>query len=457
MQVACPNCKNGVEVSDDELRKGVAKASCAMCDFAFVIRLGDPNAAKKSRRRRPTDRAWRQRAQGFKSAGSASSVAGEIGGASSPKFVGADTVHAVKMDPEFEQEIARIRAEEDARDTVAQPDGGIDPFKTIPMDMGDMEEVEDDPAVNPPLSPVPTDGGIQSAPPPLSLVPTDGGIQSASPPAEQAPPQPMVGQVPPAAGQVPVAGQVPPATGQVPVAGQVPPAAEQPAGPFAMHATDAHTQLHGQSFPTFFIPDEVAYEYELYPPEESPAMRVVGVVMTVVITLGLLLGLFVVARNNWSLDMDNADRMVRRAFGVDSPDRTRRDELRGLEADAPKISTITMDGEKVLVARGTVRNNDTRPRRFLYVKVSLRRYGHVTTHAEGPVANVFSDEELAEMTPRKLLARSNPAGQKGENANVAGGAKLPYLVVITRVPVDYTPDKYRAVAEVSRAELAVSR
>ena len=50
-----------------------------------------------------------------------------------------------------------------------------------------------------------------------------------------------------------------------------------------------------------------------------------------------------------------------------------------------------------------------------------------------------------------------PAQRAFRNANVEGGKTLPYLVVITRVPVDYAPAKYRVVAEVSRAELLVSR
>ena len=101
-----------------------------------------------------------------------------------------------------------------------------------------------------------------------------------------------------------------------------------------------------------------------------------------------------------------------------------------------------------------VRNNDTRTRRFIYVKATLKD-GHdrpVTTE-KAPAGNIFTPEQLGQMTQLKLRSTQNPAGTDGSNARLEPGQSVAYMVVITRVPHDYTPSKYTVHSEVTQAEL----
>ncbi|MBW2530492.1 MAG: DUF3426 domain-containing protein, partial [Deltaproteobacteria bacterium] len=161
---------------------------------------------------------------------------------------------------------------------------------------------------------------------------------------------------------------------------------------------------------------------------------------------------------DWSLDVADLGGMFDRAFGggeqrVDVPD-----ELRGLEVDQPDRPIVEQaklsDGTPVLTVQGVVKNNDTRTRRFVYVKVTLLdNHGRKVTSVEAPAGNVLSAAQLAELSSRRLRSSINPAGRDGSNARLEPGQSVAYMVVITTVPHDYSPTEHSVRAEVSQAEL----
>ena len=70
-----------------------------------------------------------------------------------------------------------------------------------------------------------------------------------------------------------------------------------------------------------------------------------------------------------------------------------------------------------------------------------------------PAANIFSPEKLAKMTKAEMLGRISSGGQNGSNARVEGGKSVDYMVVLTKVPHDFSPARYTAAAEVTEAEV----
>lgn len=184
-------------------------------------------------------------------------------------------------------------------------------------------------------------------------------------------------------------------------------------------------------------------------------MRVFGLFLTLALVGVMGFFLFVLYKNNWSLDVADFGGMVDRAFGSEKTKQYVRDELRGLEVDRPIVGEAKLvTGDRVLTVEGVVRNTDTRTRRFIYVRAIVEdNHGRKVTSVEAPAGNVFSKEQLAKVTKAKLSAQLNPAGRDGRNAKLESGQSIAYMVVVTSVPHDYSPTKYTSRTEVSQAEL----
>jgi hypothetical protein len=73
--------------------------------------------------------------------------------------------------------------------------------------------------------------------------------------------------------------------------------------------------------------------------------------------------------------------------------------------------------------------------------------------AEAPAGNVFSAEQLANLTKTSLASRWNPAGSDGKNAKLEPGQVEAYMVVLTDLPPDYSRATYSVAVTVSQAEL----
>ena len=165
---------------------------------------------------------------------------------------------------------------------------------------------------------------------------------------------------------------------------------------------------------------------------------------------------FVLIRNDWSLDVAHLDTMLNRAFGLES-DKPATDELRGLLVSLPVIKAARLSsGDAVIMAQGLVKNNDTRPRRFIYVKVTISRHGTDVASSSAPAANIFTSEQLAKMTKAGMLGRIVSRGQDGSNARLEPGQSVDYMVVITKVPPDFSPTRYSAEARVTEAEVPMN-
>jgi hypothetical protein len=177
--------------------------------------------------------------------------------------------------------------------------------------------------------------------------------------------------------------------------------------------------------------------------------------MTIVLVAGIGFSFFVLYKNDWSLDLANVGVMVDRAFGGGTSRASGDETLRGLEVSVPIVSEAELsDGTRVLTAEGLVKNNDTRARKFIYVRASLKD-GHDRTvaRAEAPAGNVFSKTRLAQLSPTKLRSSMNPAGRDGRNAKLEPGETVAYMVVFTAVPHDYSATEHEVEATVSEAEL----
>ena len=100
-----------------------------------------------------------------------------------------------------------------------------------------------------------------------------------------------------------------------------------------------------------------------------------------------------------------------------------------------------------------MKNNDTRSRRYVYVRARLLRHGREVAAVEAPAGNLFTPEELAGLDRLGVQGRITPAGSDGRNLRLEPGQNLEYMVVMTRLPADYSPDRYSVTVEVSQAEL----
>ena len=188
-------------------------------------------------------------------------------------------------------------------------------------------------------------------------------------------------------------------------------------------------------------------------PVQSKSVKVLGIFMSIVVLVTGLFFLIVIARNNWSLDVGRFDEQVSRAFSV-TPEAKPQDELRAIIVTSPVVDEVRFDtGEKALLARGTVKNNDTRTLRYIYVKAWLTRHGRKATSSEAPAGNTFTVEELTKLSKSQAMGRYNPGGLNKVNVKVQGGDKLKYAVIISPLPGDYTPERYDVEIVPSKAEL----
>jgi len=292
------------------------------------------------------------------------------------------------------------------------------------------------------------------APPPpfASLPPEPPAVAPPAAPFASLPPEPRA--APPAGyAPSPFAGGPPAAAAQpMPYPPAYPAAAYPPAAyPPASYPPAAYAPGYGYQ-PGFGPPEDVA----IPEPRPSRAGRVIGMMMSLIVGLSVLFFLFLLVRNDWSLDFANFGRMIDRAFGRASK-QVGRQELRGLDASEPIVEQGRLaSGEVVVTAKGAVKNNDTRVRRYVYVRARLRdKRGRDVLTAEVPAGNIFSLDELRGLSKRDLDGRINPGGRDGRNQKVEPGQSLAYMVVLVGPPPDYSAGRYDVAAEVSQAELYV--
>ena len=249
--------------------------------------------------------------------------------------------------------------------------------------------------------------------------------------------------------------QVAPAPAPVPVSSASAPAQPTPLSPFSVprQATPVGgLSAHQPGLP----PPGFGPSYDdiiVAQPVQSQGMKVLGIIMSIGVLVTGLFFLIVIARNNWSLDVSRFDEQVSRAFSV-TPVAKTQDELRAIIVTSPVVDQVRFDtGENALLARGTVKNNDTRTLRYIYVKAWLTRHGRKVTSAEAPAGNTFTVEELTKLSKAQAMGRYNPGGANKGNSKVEGGDKLKYGVIISPLPGDYTPERYDVEVVASKAEL----
>jgi hypothetical protein len=540
MNVACPNCRVDIAVPEEVLRRGVARVTCKKCNFAFVIRLGDPGAAK------PPPAAPPPKLEGVKSSGSLVSTAGEIS-KQPQRFIAADTRTSIVLDPELQREIAEARgpqppAEQDtAPVALPQESSGL---AELPTEVGEPPPPATDPLLAEPTPPTPAaietqPEGFESFHPPEAPVAPPPGAEAPAPPAPSPPPtvptgpapqpmlpgmapammtglppqpmpglppqpmpglppqpmpglppqpmpglppqpmaglppQPMAGLPPqPMAGlpPQPMSGIAPMMPGMVPAMPGLAPSPMMPPGmmpqgtlPPEPPAHGGNVYAHRPAYAVYTHPSGVPIEVvigidDLSPPRPGGATKAIGFLMLLVFLVGGPFLLFVLYRNDWSLDLANFGTMVQRAFGSQAPKRPASRELRGLELTPPepivaeaKLST----GERALLVQGVVKNNDTRTRRFIYVRVwLLDARGQKVLSAEAPAGNLFSKEQLAGLDRTSIQSHLNPGGSDGRNQRVEPGQTVAYMVVLSGLPPGFSLAEYTATAEVSQAELYV--
>ena len=491
MQVSCPNCKDGLDVADERLASGVAKVRCSHCSFAFTIRLGDPNAKPPEEEKDP---AVPIKLEGVKSSGDLTEAAGEIGEAPK-KFISSETQTLVRVDTMFERqaeevgaEIEEFSKEQQARRQQAE--------RQLAERQQAEQQPEEDPAakatlldypvpdlapakkqeIRPALVDEPTqqelisdeekgEAGAGEPPSALASKPTEQDVAALKPepalaasatepesaptlePEPAPPPEPEPEPAPP---PTPEPEPAPPPTPEPAV--EVAPAQESARQGIPSGISDVR---HSAPYAIIEFDDSALSpdDFNVPPPGQGKGMRAMGVLMTVVVGVVAMLFFFVLIRNDWSLDMANFDSMINHAFGTDTGKQPS-NELRGLQVTTPLLEKGKLSsGDPVIVAQGKVKNNDTRARRFIYVKVTVSRHGRPVVTGTAPAANVFTGSQLSRMTKAEMLGKITSKGQNGSNARVEGGKSVDYMVVLTRVPLDFSPARYTAQAEVTEAEV----
>ncbi|MCA9671900.1 MAG: hypothetical protein KC503_40150, partial [Myxococcales bacterium] len=183
-------------------------------------------------------------------------------------------------------------------------------------------------------------------------------------------------------------------------------------------------------------------------PRQRSGGKIFGIFLMLILVGGGLFFLFVLARNDWSLDLANFGAMIDRAFGG-----SRRHRAGALDIAPGQTQILTLHGKKVLVANGVITNNTTKEHRFIYVLGWIKRGATVmASSGEVPAGNVFTDEQLAKMKPKALRSRLNPAGTDGANRSIATGATIGYQIIFNKLPADYSTDRYRVEVKIARSE-----
>ena len=468
MNVPCPKCQVAFQVPDEVMTRGVAHVTCQKCSFKFVIRLGDPGNA--TRPEEPPPGAPLELGEGVKTSGAASSASGEIG-AARPRFIAAQTSTSIRVDPGFAEEINQIAAGQTplaARPTPLDPT----PVQPAPAEPTPAEPLAAQPTATEPAErstvEPPTEPGEPLAQTPTEVEPSPEGTVEPSPEGAPSPEGTAPVQTGSEAAPQPAAVQQPAALASTSDGFEAfhainapvipPPGADVPAAPVMATHQVMHPAYQHPLVMVITPQDPDAWNTTQLEPSPNRGMRALGLFMTLVLSVAALLFFFILYRNDWSLDLANFDKIMGRAFGTESPRSNVPDELRGLQVDQPTSPIVEQaklsDGQPVLTIQGVVRNNDTRTRRFVYVRATLKDiHNRTVTSIETPAGNVFTVEQLASMTRSRLASSINPAGRDGSNARLEPGQSVAYMVVVTTVPHDYDPTRYSVVAEVSQAEL----
>lgn len=194
-------------------------------------------------------------------------------------------------------------------------------------------------------------------------------------------------------------------------------------------------------------------DYSLTPARSGRAVKVFGILMTLVILVAGSLFLYILMRNDWSLDISRFDEMVARAFGLSEGTEVK-PELRAVFVSQPILDRAKLaSGESVLLCRGQVKNTDSPTLAYISVRGVLKRHGNGVLTAESPAGNTFTVAQLEKLTKSQVMASFNPAGQDGKNARVATGDSLDYALVLTPLPEDYEAGRYTVEVEASHAEI----
>ncbi|MBW2730936.1 MAG: hypothetical protein JRH20_01000 [Deltaproteobacteria bacterium] len=364
---------------------------CAHCTKPFVIRVGEPSEE-------PTEKSIAADEpvplEGVTDSADISSTAGEIGDKTQPAFVAAETHSSIKLSPEL------LDAVDKWQTSPTMVDGALQ----VVLSQADGDAEEGFEAFGR-LEALPT----STAPAPSSL-PVNASAANAS--------------------------AVTTTTASMAARDHGAPSSSQP----------AHHPPSG--YPPAQIPDP----YDLRP-RQSRAVKAVGILMLLSITLTLAFGLFVLFRNDWTLDFSNLDRMVEHAFGGTpiAPPRDTLDEQ--LSLSKPALTRYQfLDGTPALAASGVVRNLRGETKRYVYVRAELRKGRQIVSRARAPAGNVFTRDEFATLDKESLYSTSNPAGKNGRNTKIPVGASVGYMVVFTAVPPDYSPGKYDVVAHIDSVE-----
>lgn len=188
-------------------------------------------------------------------------------------------------------------------------------------------------------------------------------------------------------------------------------------------------------------------------PTENKGMKVVGLFMSLMLLLGSFSFLYILYQNDWSLDFANFGAMVDRALGK-NPHQQLEPVMQGLEVSPPTVTeTDLATGERVLVVQGNVTNKSERARKYIYVKALIKdRHGRTMGSEEAPADNIFTKEQLAKFSKTQFVAHFNPAGQQKRNMKLDPGQSIPYMVVLTTLPADYSAEKYLITTELSQVE-----
>jgi|GEM_PF-4389321 hypothetical protein len=401
MQVPCPKCKEHVELQDEELAGGVARTTCPACQFAFVVRLGQP--AQKIQTEE-FDAAAVKDIEGVKTSGKAAETAGSIG-TQEHKFIPSDTRTSIKVDQNFLEE-----GHQALHEKVIEPTTTVADFESEIET--ELEEVPEEDA----LTAAPT---VTEAPPIFEAKTlTQPDVPTESP--SDTPTEPELTAAP---------------------ATPTPTPAPTSASVSAPGATD------------YAAADAYLAQYD-----EGKSGRIAGMLITVLLVVFTAFAVFVLARNNWSLDLSNLDRMLARAFASDEEIESNRPiEMRGLEVTKPVVRrTLLKDQRPVLTATGLVHNKGTSAKRYIYVRASLMEGRHTRATGEAPADNVFKDAQLRELSSARLPSKLNPGGFLGRNGKIGPGQSVAYMVVLTNIPRDYNIEDFQVKASISRAELATT-
>jgi hypothetical protein len=457
MQIDCPNCKAPISLPPKLMQIGVARLDCARCAFTFVARLGSPSSSDREDRN-PDLPIY---LEGVKSSSAAQETAGEIG-PRRPAFIPADTRTTVVIDGELKREIERHRTSEQGitgsharqwvsaatdRTQLPRPAAGLEDMQTLTSaDESEGERTAESPisADSSPLPPVETEPDNAGQPSTAArntrsesaefecYAPVDSPLRSAS-----LAPLPQANATP----------RTRAAVGTISTSPMAPTSA--PAANLDVYSATAPTFATGDQT----LPHEFDAAFPAHRATPGRALRVLGMLISISIFACIVLALFVMARNDWSFDLSNLDRMLAHAFSGEAIEELP-PEIAQLEVSSP-IAELTQlkDNVPVVTAEGVVKNVGTRTRRFIYLRASVKRNRHVIAIEEAPAGNLFSRAELAQLTKRRLQASLNPAGRQGRNARVAPGESVAYMVVITGLPNGFDLSQHRVVAEVSQAEL----